>query len=59
MPAKIITVRAKTKDELRKQVSKKLKEAAKMGLTYISQGYSDSKVKKVKGAYQIDVTVHS
>ena len=59
MPAKIITVRAKTKEDLKKQVSKKIKEAAKKGLTYISQGYSDSKVKKVKGAYQIDLTVHS
>jgi hypothetical protein len=59
MPAKIITVRAKTKEELKKQVSKEIKEAAKKGLTYISQGYSDNRVKKIKGAYEIDLTVHS
>lgn len=59
MPAKIITVKAKTKEELKKQVSKKLKEAAEKGLTYLSQGYSDSRVKKVKGEYQIEITVHS
>jgi len=59
MPAKIITVRAKTKEELKRQVSRKIREAAKKGLTYISQGYSDNRVKRVKGAYQIDLTVHS
>ncbi len=59
MPAKIITVAAKTKEELRKQVSKKVKEAAEKGLTYVSQGYNDIRVKKVKGVYQIEITVHS
>ena len=59
MPAKIINVKAKTKEELKKQVSKKLKEAAEKGLTYVSQGYSDNRVKKIKGEYQIEVTVHS
>ena len=59
MPAKIITVAAKTKEELRKQVSKKVKEAAEKGLTYVSQGYNDIRVKKVKGEYQIEITVHS
>jgi len=59
MPAKIITVTAKTKEELRKQVSKKVKEAAEKGLTYVSQGYNDIRVTKVKGEYQIEITVHS
>jgi len=59
MPAKIITVAAKTKEELRTQVSKKVKEAAEKGLTYVSQGYNDIRVKKVKGEYQIEITVHS
>ncbi len=59
MPAMIITVKAKSKTELKKQVAKKIKEASKRGLQYISQGYSDNRVKKVKGEYQIDLTIHS
>ncbi|GBD38353.1 MAG: hypothetical protein KatS3mg078_1336 [Deltaproteobacteria bacterium] len=59
MPAMMITVRAKTKEELKKKVARKLKEAARRGLQYVKQGYSDSRVKKVKGGYEIELWVHS
>ena len=59
MPAMIITVKARSKTELKKQVAKKLQQVSKKGLHYISQGYSDDRVKRVKGGYQIDLTVHS
>jgi len=59
MPAMIITVKARSKTELKRQVAEKIKQASKKGLQYISQGYSDNRVKRVKGGYQIDLTVHS
>lgn len=59
MPAMIITVKAKNKTELKMKVAKKIKEASQKGLQYISQGYSDNRVKRVRGGYQIDLTVHS
>jgi len=59
MPAMIITVKARSKTELKRQVAEKIKQVSKKGLQYISQGYSDNRVKRVKGGYQIDLTVHS
>jgi len=59
MPAMMITVKAKTRDELKKQAAKKIKEAAKRGLQYVKQGYDDRRVKKVKGGYEIEISVHS
>ena len=59
MPAMTITVKAKTKEELKKQAATKIKEAAKKGLQYVKQGYSDNRVKKVKDGYEIEILVHS
>ncbi|MBI2485961.1 MAG: hypothetical protein HYW01_03205 [Deltaproteobacteria bacterium] len=59
MPAMTITVKAKTKEELKKQAAIKIKEAAKKGLQYVKQGYNDSRVKKVRDGYEIEISVHS
>ena len=59
MPAIVITVKAKTKDELKKRTTEKIKEAAKKGFQYVKQGYNDNRVKKVKDGYEIELWVHS
>jgi len=59
MPAMTITVKAKTKDQLKRQTTRKINEAAKKGLSYVKQGYSDSRVKKLKDGYEIEISVHS
>jgi hypothetical protein len=59
MPAMLITVKAKTKEELKKKVEQKIREAAKKGLQYVMYGYNDNRVKKVKDGYEIEVSVHS
>ncbi len=59
MPAMTITVKARTKGELKKQATRKINEAAKKGLSYVKQGYSDSRVKKLKNGYEIEISVHS
>lgn len=59
MPALTITIKAKTKEELKKQATNKIKDAAKKGLQYVKQGYSDNRVRKVKGGYEIEILVHS
>lgn len=59
MPAMTIMIKAKTKEELKKQTTNKIKKAAKKGLQYVRQGYSDSRVRKVKGGYEIEILVHS
>ncbi len=59
MPAKIITVKAKSKKELQQKSMAKIREAAKGGFGYIAQGYRDSRVKRVKGGYEIEITVHT
>jgi hypothetical protein len=59
MPAMTIMIKAKTKEELKKQTTNKIKDAAKRGLQYVRQGYSDSRVRKVKGGYEIEILVHS
>jgi hypothetical protein len=59
MPAMTITVKAKTKEELKKQVTIKIKGAAKKGLQYVKQGYNDNRVKKVRDGYEIEISVHS
>ena len=59
MPAMTITIKAKTREELKKQATNKIKDAAKKGLQYVKQGYSDSRVRKVKGGYEIEILVHS
>ncbi|HEX3035488.1 MAG TPA: hypothetical protein VHT73_10200 [Thermodesulfobacteriota bacterium] len=59
MPAKMITVKAKTKEELKKKTEKEIKQAAKKGLSYIKQGYNDKNVKKVKDGYEVVIEVHS
>ncbi|MEE9252783.1 MAG: hypothetical protein V3U74_05470 [Thermodesulfobacteriota bacterium] len=59
MPAKIITIKAKTKGALKGLATRRIREAAKIGLQYVKEGYKDSKVRKVKGGYEIDISVHS
>lgn len=59
MPAKNLTIRAKNKSDLKKKADKAIKEASKKGFVFIKQGYKDSRVKKSKGEYQIDIEVHS
>ncbi len=59
MPAKTLTVRAKNKEELRKNVQRALKEASKHGMIFVKQGYKESRVKKSRGEYEIEIEVHS
>jgi len=59
MPAKTITVSSKSKDGLKKIADKKLKEFASQGMRYVIKNYSPSRVKKVKGGYEIELSVHS
>lgn len=59
MPAKTVTVKSKTKTNLKKQVSRRIKELGDKGLIYITQGYDHRKVKRIKDGYQIDISVHS
>ncbi len=59
MPAKTLTVRAKNKEELRKNVEKVLKDASKKGMIFVKQGYKESRIKKSRGEYEIEIEVHS
>jgi hypothetical protein len=59
MPAMLITVRAKTKEELKRKVEQQIREASKKGLQYVMYGYNDNRVKKIKSGYEIEVSVHS
>ena len=59
MPAMMITVKAKTKEELKKLATKRIREAAKKGLQYVKQGYDDKRVRKIKDGYEIEISVHS
>ena len=59
MPAKIISVKAKTKEELKKKAEKEIKQAAQKGFSYIKQGYNEKKVTKIKDGYEIVIEVHS
>lgn len=59
MPAKTLTVKAKNKEELKKNVEKALKDASKRGLIFVKQGYKESRIKKSGGEYEIEIEVHS
>lgn len=59
MPAKIITVRAKTRDALRKKIMQEIKEQAKKGMPFVRVGYESRKVRKSRGLYEIEISVHS
>lgn len=59
MPAKTLTIKAKNKTDLKKKVDKAIKDASRRGLIFIKQGYRDSRVKKSKGQYEIQIEVHS
>lgn len=59
MPARILKIEAKTKDELRKRYSKTVKKAYKDGFVYVKEGYDDNRVKRVKGGYELSITVHT
>ena len=56
MPAKTLTVRAKNKEDLRKNVDKVLKDASRKGMIFVKQGYKESRIKKSRGEYEIDIT---
>jgi hypothetical protein len=59
MPAKTLTVRAKSKEELRKNVEKAIKNASRKGMIFVKQGYKESRIKKSRGEYEIEIEVHS
>jgi hypothetical protein len=59
MPAKTLTIKAKSKTDLRKKADKAIRDASKHGLIFIKQGYKDSRIKKSKGQYEIEIEVHS
>ena len=59
MPAKTLTVKANNKTDLKKKVDKAIKDASRRGLIFIKRGYKDSRVKKSKGRYEIEIEVHS
>lgn len=59
MPAKIITLNSKTKTDLKKKYNKAIKDASKQGMSYVLVGYDDRRIKKAKGGYELEVTVHS
>ncbi|HSC33848.1 MAG TPA: hypothetical protein VLG45_01115 [Thermodesulfobacteriota bacterium] len=59
MPAKTLTVKAKNKEELKKNVEKALRDASKRGLIFVKQGYKESRIKKSRGEYEIEIEVHS
>ena len=59
MPAKTLTVKARSKEELRKNVEKALREASKHGMIFVKQGYKENRIKKSKGEYEIEIEVHS
>jgi hypothetical protein len=59
MPAKTLIVKARSKEELRKNVEKALRDASKRGLVFVKQGYKENRIKKSKGEYEIEIEVHS
>jgi hypothetical protein len=59
LPANSVTVKAKTKAELKKNVEKAVKKFSKNGFIFLKRSYSDARVKKSKGEYVIDIEVHT
>jgi hypothetical protein len=59
MPAKIITLHSKTKKDLKKKYDKAIKDATKHGMSYVLAGYDERRIKRAKGGYELDITVHS
>jgi hypothetical protein len=59
MPAKTLTVRAKNKEDIRKNFDKVLKDASRKGMIFVKQGYKESRIKKSRGEYEIEIEVHS
>jgi len=59
MPAKILKIVAKTKTDLKTKYSKIIKKAYKDGFVYVKDGYDNNRIKKVKGGYELSVTVHT
>jgi len=59
MPAKTLTVSAKNKTELKTKVEKAVKDAAKNGFIFVKSGFKESRIKKSKGGYEIEIEVHS
>lgn len=59
MPAKIITVRARTKKDLQKKIMREIKKQAKKGMPFVKAGYESRKVRRSGDFYEIDLSVHS
>lgn len=59
MPAMTVTVKSKSKQGLKKQVNKNLKDLRNKGMEYVTQGYDEDKIRKTKQGYEIDISVHS
>ncbi len=59
MPAKTLTVKAKNKEALRKNVEKAIRDASRRGLIFVKHGYKENRIKKSRGEYEIDIEVHS
>lgn len=59
MPAMTVTVKSKSKDGLKRQVSKRLKELRKKGMEYVTRGFDEKHIRKTKDGYEIDIAVHS
>lgn len=59
MPAMSFTVEAKTKEELKKKVQKRIRDASNKGMSFVKEGYKENNVKRIKGGYKIDIYVHS
>ncbi len=59
MPAMTVTVKSKSKDGLKKQVTKHLKDLRKKGMEYVTQGFDEKNIRKTKDGYEIDISVHS
>ena len=59
MPAKILKIVAKNKTDLKTKYSKTIKKAYKDGFVYVKDGYDKNRIKRVKGGYELSVTVHT
>lgn len=59
MPARIITVRAKTRADLRRKIMQEIKRQTKQGMPFARAGYESRKVRKSRGLYEIEISVHS
>lgn len=59
MPAMTVTVKSKSKEGLKRQVTKKLRELKNKGMEYVTMGYNEKNIRKTKNGYEIDISAHS